>query len=204
MSDYLERLIQIKTQVPNAPEEVVIAAAVEGLTIGQCAAHFARNYPTTVKEQFKIMRQYARSDDDLKKRKATHNLWKQAGRAPRPPPTLGQRNMKPFHAINNLQEQPEYNPAEQGCPGPPPNQQYRSFDQAPRGGVGDEASTVDAMAEEGEETRGYLIVSCVVKTHVISQKTAKTTKWLESLRRKTKLRKAAKHPTMCSTTPLTK
>ena len=33
-SDYLERLIQIKAQVPNAPEEAVIVAAVEGLAIG--------------------------------------------------------------------------------------------------------------------------------------------------------------------------
>jgi hypothetical protein len=90
LSNYLERLIQIKAQVPNALEETVIAAAVEGLAIGQCAAHFARNYPTTVKELFEIMRQYARSDDDLKKQKATHNLWRQAGRVPRPPPTPGQ------------------------------------------------------------------------------------------------------------------
>jgi hypothetical protein len=54
LSDYLERLIQIKAQVPNAPKETVIAAAVEGLAIGQCATHFARKYPTTVKELFKI------------------------------------------------------------------------------------------------------------------------------------------------------
>ena len=122
MSNYLERLIQIKAQVPNTPKEAVIAAAVKGLAIGQCAVHFARNYPTTVKELFEIMRQYVRSDDDLKKRKATRNLWRQAGRAPRPPPPLGQRNMKPFSAINNLQEQSKHNPAEQGFPGPPPNQ----------------------------------------------------------------------------------
>ena len=57
MSDYLERPIQIKAKVPNAPEEIVIAAAVEGLAIGQCATHFARNYPTTIKELFKIIRQ---------------------------------------------------------------------------------------------------------------------------------------------------
>ena len=49
LSDYLERLIQIKAQVPNAPEETVIATAIEGLAIGQCVAHFARTYPTTVK-----------------------------------------------------------------------------------------------------------------------------------------------------------
>ena len=74
MSDYLDRFIQIKAQVPNAPEEMVIAAAVEGLAIGQCAAHSARNYPTTIKELFEIIRQYARLDDDLKKRKETRNL----------------------------------------------------------------------------------------------------------------------------------
>ena len=55
----------------NAPKETIIAVVVEGLAIGQCVAHFARNYPTTVKELFEIMRQYARLDDDLKRRKAT-------------------------------------------------------------------------------------------------------------------------------------
>ena len=71
MSKFLERFIQTKAQVPNAPEETVIAATVEGLAIGQCAAHFVRNYPTSIRELFKVMRQYTRSDDDLKKRKAT-------------------------------------------------------------------------------------------------------------------------------------
>ena len=74
----------------NALEETVIAAAVEGLAIGQCAAHFARNYPTSVRELFEVMRQYARSDDDLKKQKVATNSWRQEGKAPRPPPTLGQ------------------------------------------------------------------------------------------------------------------
>ena len=68
-------------------EETVIAIAVDGLAIGQCVAHFARNYPTSVRELFKLMRQYARSDDNLKKRKATWNSWRQAGRVTRPPPT---------------------------------------------------------------------------------------------------------------------
>ena len=63
------------------PEETVIAAVMEGLAIGQCAAHFTRNYPTSVRELFEVMRQYARSYDDLKKRKATRNSWRQAGKA---------------------------------------------------------------------------------------------------------------------------
>ena len=69
------------------PEEMVIAVAVEGLAIGQCVAHFIRNYPTSVSELFEVMRQYTRSDDDLKKRKPTQNSWRKAGKAPRPPPT---------------------------------------------------------------------------------------------------------------------
>ena len=85
LSDYLERLIQIKAQVPNTPEEMGIAAAVEGLAIGQCATHFTRNYPTSVSELFEVMRQYARSDDDLKKRKMTQNSWRQADRVPQAP-----------------------------------------------------------------------------------------------------------------------
>ena len=68
-------------------EETVIAIAVDGLAIGQCVAHFARNYPTSVRELFKVMRQYARLDDDPKKRKVIQNSWRQAGRAPRPPLT---------------------------------------------------------------------------------------------------------------------
>jgi hypothetical protein len=120
--------------VPNAPEETVIAAAVEGLAIGQCAAHFTRNYPTSVRELFEVIRQYVRSDDDLKKRKATRNAWRQAGKAPRPPPNPNQRNMRPFRVINNLLEQPEGSSVKQSFQGPPPNQQYRSFDQSQRGG----------------------------------------------------------------------
>ena len=123
-----------KAQVPNALEETVVAAALEGLAMGQCAAHFTRNYPTSVWELFEVMRQHARLDDDLKKQKVTRNSWRQKGKAPRPPPTPSQRNMRPFRAINNLQEQPEHNSAEQSLQGPPPNQQHRSFDQSPRGG----------------------------------------------------------------------
>ena len=67
LSKFLERFIHTKAQVPNAPEKKVITAAMEGLAIVQCLAHFARNYPTSVRELFKVMRQYARSDDDLKK-----------------------------------------------------------------------------------------------------------------------------------------
>jgi hypothetical protein len=38
LSKYLERFIQVKAQVPNVPEAIVIAAAIEGLAVGQCDA----------------------------------------------------------------------------------------------------------------------------------------------------------------------
>jgi len=114
LSEFLEIFIQTKAQVPNASEETVIAAAVEVLVISQCTSHFARNYPTSVRELFEVMRQYERSDDDLKKQKATQNSWRQADKAPRPPLAPSQQNMRPFRAINNLQEQPEHSPAKQG------------------------------------------------------------------------------------------
>jgi hypothetical protein len=53
-------------------------------------------------------------------------------------------------------------------------------------GEGDEAPVVDVMVEEGEGTRGYLIVPYAARKLATSQKTANTTKWLESLRRKTR------------------
>jgi hypothetical protein len=67
LSYYLERFIQLKAQVPNVPEATVVAAIIEDLAIGQCAAHFAREPPTTVKELFETMRRYARSDNNCKR-----------------------------------------------------------------------------------------------------------------------------------------
>jgi hypothetical protein len=56
VSEYLERFIQLKAQVPKVPEATVIAMTTEGLAIGQCAAHFARELPSTMKELFEVMR----------------------------------------------------------------------------------------------------------------------------------------------------
>lgn len=53
--------------MPNGPEATLIAAAIEGLAVGQCVAKLSRKLPKTVKELFEIMGQYARSDDDFKR-----------------------------------------------------------------------------------------------------------------------------------------
>ena len=39
LSQYFKRFIQIKAQIPNILDEVVIIAAIKGLRVGQCAFH---------------------------------------------------------------------------------------------------------------------------------------------------------------------
>jgi hypothetical protein len=104
LSKFLERFIQLKAQVPNVPEATVIAVAIEGLAIGQCAVHFTREPLTTLKELFEVMRQYARSDDYFKCRKATRNQLRQAAKISRTPQAPNQHKVRPFYSINNLQE----------------------------------------------------------------------------------------------------
>ena len=53
--------------VANVPEAAVIAAAIDGLAAGQCAARFAREPPAIIKELFKVMNRYVRPDEDYSK-----------------------------------------------------------------------------------------------------------------------------------------
>jgi hypothetical protein len=50
-----KRFIQIKTQIPNVLDDVVIIATIKGLRVGQCASHFAREPPSTVSELYEVM-----------------------------------------------------------------------------------------------------------------------------------------------------
>jgi len=68
LSQYFRRFIQIKAQVPNVPDNVVIIAAIKGLRMGQCASHFAREPPNTVLELYEVMQKFCKSDDDHRKR----------------------------------------------------------------------------------------------------------------------------------------
>lgn len=104
LSEFLERFIYLKAQVPNVPEATVIAATIEGLAIGQCTTHFIWEPPVTVKELFEVMRQNARSYDDFKCQKAARNQLRQAAKTPRIPQAPVQHNVRPFCSINNLQE----------------------------------------------------------------------------------------------------
>ena len=52
MSQYFKRFIQIKAQIPNIPDEVVIIAVIKGLRVGRCASHLARKKPSTVIELY--------------------------------------------------------------------------------------------------------------------------------------------------------
>jgi hypothetical protein len=48
LSQYYKRFIQIKSQITNIPDEVVIIAAIKGLRAGQCATHLTREKPTSL------------------------------------------------------------------------------------------------------------------------------------------------------------
>ena len=111
--------------MPNVLEATIIAAAIEGLAIGECAAHFTRELPATVKELFKVMRQYARSNDDFKRRKAARNQLKQASKILRAPQAPTQRNVRPFCLVNNIEEDSGQSTLEQPQPKP---QQQQAFD----------------------------------------------------------------------------
>lgn len=84
LSDYIKRFIQVKAQATNVPEAAVIVAAIEGVATGQCASYLACSPPKSVTELFTIMNQYAKSDSDYQRRKATQSLTRQAAKMPRP------------------------------------------------------------------------------------------------------------------------
>lgn len=103
LSKYLERLIQLRAQVPSASDDVVIAAAIEGLAIGPCASQLTRQEPSTVRELFEEIRKFAKSEDDLHRRKAARNSYKQ--NTPRQTQPNSQRNAQYHPTVNNLQEE---------------------------------------------------------------------------------------------------
>ena len=70
LAQYLQKLITIRAQIPNVQDDVVIAAAIEGLDIGQCASYLSREEPKTVNKLFEEIRKFAKSEEDLKRRKA--------------------------------------------------------------------------------------------------------------------------------------
>lgn len=128
--EYLERFIQLKAQVPNVLEATVIAAAIDGLAIGQCASFLSREPLSTVKELFEIMRRYARSDKDYKRRKEKRTSMRQVGKTLRPPHQPNHQNTKPFRSLNNLKEESGQSTLEQEFPNQEQSWPYRPFGQS--------------------------------------------------------------------------
>lgn len=148
LSDYIKRFIQVKAQATNVPEAAVIVAAIEGVATGQCASYLACSPPKSVTELFTIMNQYAKSDSDYQRRKATQSLTRQAAKMPRPQqqqPPYPQRSIRPFRTINNLQDEPEYGSAE--TPQQVQGHKSRNFDHPTR--------NFDHPAHGGRSGRGF-------------------------------------------------
>ena len=68
LSQYFKRFIQIKAQIPNIPDEVVIIAAIKVLRVGQCASHLAQEKPSIVVKLYEVIQKYCQLDDDYRKR----------------------------------------------------------------------------------------------------------------------------------------
>lgn len=71
---YYKRFIQMKTQIPNVPEEVVIIAAIRGLRASQLSSHLKRERPTTVAQLYEEFQKYSKSDDDYRKKELKKKL----------------------------------------------------------------------------------------------------------------------------------
>jgi hypothetical protein len=76
LSQYFKRFIQIKAQISNIPDEVVIIVAIKGLRVGQCASHLAREKPSTVAELYEVIQKYCKSNDDYRKRIEEENNFR--------------------------------------------------------------------------------------------------------------------------------
>lgn len=80
--DYPKIFIKLKAQEPNILEATVIAAAIEGLDIGQCASHFTRLPLESRGELFGIMNGYAKFHTDYMRRKVAQNTNTQVAKIP--------------------------------------------------------------------------------------------------------------------------
>jgi len=76
LSQYFKRFIQIKAQIPNIPDKVVIIATIKGLRVGQYASHLAQEKPSTVAELYEVIQKYYKSDDEYRKRIEEENNFR--------------------------------------------------------------------------------------------------------------------------------
>lgn len=132
LSSYLDKLTLLRAQVPNESDDVVIEAAIQGLQMGQCTAYLTRETPETVVDLFREIRKFPRAEEDLRRRKAARNSFKQ--NTPRQNQATNQRNNQNFRPVNNLQDRkPHQEDTFAPVPETPPRQS-RDNGHASRGG----------------------------------------------------------------------
>ena len=109
LSQYFKRFIQIKTQIPNIRDEVVIIATIKGLRVGQCVSHLTREKPSTITELYEVIQKYCMSDDDYRKRiKEENNFRAQIKQSnnnfhPLRPNSYEQRSFTPHNQVNQIE-----------------------------------------------------------------------------------------------------
>jgi methionyl-tRNA formyltransferase len=70
LRNFVRRILQQRSQIPEADDKTTIKALIKGLTPGPTASHLTRKKPKTIEELFHELEEYILSDDDHRKRVA--------------------------------------------------------------------------------------------------------------------------------------
>jgi hypothetical protein len=103
LSQYYKRFIQIKSQITNILE-VVIIAAIKGLQAGQCATHLTQEKPTSLAQLYEEIQKYCKSNEDYRKRIEEENSFRnQNKRSNFHPPKQNNYERRRFSQVNQVE-----------------------------------------------------------------------------------------------------
>jgi hypothetical protein len=78
LQSFVRRLMQQRSQIPEADDKTTISALIKGLTPGPTASHYlTRIEPKTIDELFHELKEYIKSDEDHRRRVAERNQARQ-------------------------------------------------------------------------------------------------------------------------------
>jgi hypothetical protein len=80
LQNFVRRLMQQRSQIPEAHDKTTIHALIKGLTPGPTASHLIRNKPKSIDELFQKLEEYIKSDEDHRRRVAEQNDARQGNR----------------------------------------------------------------------------------------------------------------------------
>jgi hypothetical protein len=104
LSQYYKRFIQIKSQITNIPDEVVIITAIKELWVRQCAAHLTREKPTSLAQLYEEIQKYYKSNEDYRKRIEKENSFRHQNKNNNfHPPKQNNYERRQFGQVNQVE-----------------------------------------------------------------------------------------------------